>query len=450
MGKRLRSIGEFFGLMQPETFGDSGFRKGTDINGIGGYGYGTSNDHIIPTDSGENISVGPAMSVSASIARRNLIVRNCAKLPLRVCDRDTNEPIRMQPDWAGPMPVPGMTNWAWKSAIFDGLARWGWNAVRVTNHDVARFPQRAWPLYNRYTRLNEIIDSRGIDHADSRIEVTYTPTAGRGDPTTNRYIEWLGPYDPLTEHPKWSDRLVGIIRMLDDGSDGGVNPTAEAADVLGVALAAQRNAALAFGTGGSGEQILMTELSNADDSLEEFIEDFRDYRADPASRHHPFVTSRRFDELRLRQSQHEQQVLPSREFSVREIARLDLIPLTVFGNDTGSYGTGTLIARNVLHMMTLEPYITCVESFLTAYMVPSDQYVEFDVSSFLRGSEVEQWAALGRSIRDGLFTPNQALAMLGLPPVEGGDVLMPGKRRKGERDSGTEERRASKGSGDTD
>ena len=449
----MRAAGEFLGLVPPadEQFADeqsaeAAFRSGSDA-------YSTSytaNDVPVPTHSGEVIATGPAMRTAPMIGARNLIVDTLATLPWRVVDRATMKPVAMPPKWASDHPYLGSDPYTMRWRLFDGLMRFGYGALRIHGFDTAGYPTTFEVLPNMWCRLNAMSQRQDVKWPHRRSELVYSAFTGSYD----SLYQWLFPGDPIVENEHCGESLYALCEWHPNGAIGGEGPVRQAAEVHGNAVAAQRSAALSLSSHGASNSIVVPDDTSgkAWDGAAEFADKYYASRRDPRRYHEPGFSKRKLKVVHVHRSAQEQQISEQRQLSAEEIRLMNNIPPMMFGKGAGNYGTGTLQQRNVFHSQTLAGFITCVESFLTSKMLPVDQCLQLDVSKFLRGSEVEQWAAAGRLVRDGLATPDEARMMIGMEALntEESTKLYPPQGNKGDRDDGTEERRANAGSSTAD
>ena len=437
---RLRSALDFLGLTMPaEPFAvqDVGrqFRQGGPVVNS----TAVSNDTAIPTMAGEDIADGSAMAVGPWIARRELIVGTCASLPLRVLDGATREPVPNPPPWASLRPKGFQDAFDFKWRIFDGLVRRGSAVLRI-NDFMGGYPNQMWALPMRWCRYNFMDPPTTAEFScDERASVIYSPPQ-RNSTSRRMFHEWFSAGDPIASDMRYSDSLVGVIRMRDDGQLGGENPTALAAEVLGVSLASLREAGLRFKAPGTGTILMADDWED----LDEWVDDFIAAQNDTMNRNKPAFSGKKLDKVDLRPSPNQMQTLEFLQDSVNQIARLDNIPPFMLGKDGAGYGTSVLILRNLVYSMVLHKYLDRVETWLTARCLPEGQMAHFDTKKYLRGSEAEQEAMMGRSVRDGVRTPNEARRELDIEdhPQPEADLLCTAPQLQGERDDGVEERRA--------
>ena len=444
MAGRIRTALEHVGVLPTAQFAEGEASKRFRRGGPG-VGNVSSNDAIIETMAGEDIADGPAMAIGPWIGRRNLIADTCATLPLQVLDRVTREPVSTPPPWATDMPVGWQDAFDFKWRIFDGLARRGAAVLRINELVNDRMPGRMYSLPMRWCRLNFMDRPEGVEFmTDERATVIYSPPQ-RNQQSRRVLYEWFSKGDPIAKSEGYNDKLVGIIRMRDDGTLGGENPTQQAAEVLGLYLAALREAGLRFMAPGTGTILMPKQDTRGWEGMDEWVDDFTAAQTDPLNRNQPGFSDTTIDKVDLRPPPNQMQTLEYLQSALEMIAGIDNMPPMFLGKHGANYGTSVLLMRNLLYALVLFRYLDRAETWLTARCLPDEWIAKFDLSKFLRGSEVELWAALGRAIRDGLLTPNDARDEIHKPHVDGGDQLTPGKKTKGERGDGTEERRAQKG-----
>jgi phage portal protein BeeE len=109
-------------------------------------------------------------------------------------------------------------------------------------------------------------------------------------------------------------------------------------------------------------------------------------------------------------------------FSVSEVCRLFCVPepLLQIGqrlpSDMSTYVTTFAI-------QALAPLVNAIEAEFDHSVLPAGMHLALDMSGLLRGNYSAVVAALATATQSGITTPNDARRALGLPPLEGGDVL---------------------------
>ena len=393
-----------------------------------------SNDITQLTSAGQAVSAETALRLTAWQARTNMIVRGCSKLGMVVRDEDTKDPVSDLPQWATRRPMSDMGDFAFRWRLFHGMATTGWCPMRVASFDSHGYPDKMWPMPVKFCDIHYT--------GEERLKVIFTPY-GRGKQQMV-LREWKGVGD-VTDVGGDYHGLVYLVRFADDGSTGGANPVQEAAEAIGLGLAAQQHVSSEFATGGMASGMLYLDTDD-DDAVESFSDEMDESMADHGARHSVRVTNVKGDWTPFTRTPDEMNSLENREFAVKEVARTDNIPPALMGVDVSTWGSGVAVMRNIMYSLVLSPYLESAQSALTLIRPPGEE-VHFPVERMLRGSEIEEEAMLGRSVRDAVRTPNEARREIGLPEREDGDKLMLGKMDKGERDPGTTERQPTENPG---
>ena len=123
----------------------------------------------------------------------------------------------------------------------------------------------------------------------------------------------------------------------------------------------------------------------------------------------------------------ESQLLDSRKYSVREIARFLGIPPELIGDETNKSYNSLAQAIDALIAFTLEPFIMILEDeFNRKCLLPSEReylHIDFKEEDLRMTDETAQAQQLNSLVAGGIMTPNEARKILGLPSLEDGDNL---------------------------
>lgn len=123
----------------------------------------------------------------------------------------------------------------------------------------------------------------------------------------------------------------------------------------------------------------------------------------------------------------ESQLLESRKYSIREIARFLGIPPELIGDETNKSYNSLAQAIDALIAFTLEPFIMILEDeFNRKCLLPSEReflHIDFKEEDLRMTDETAQAQQLNSLVAGGIITPNEARKILGLPTVEDGDNL---------------------------
>lgn len=121
------------------------------------------------------------------------------------------------------------------------------------------------------------------------------------------------------------------------------------------------------------------------------------------------------------------QLLESRKYSVREIARFLGIPPELIGDEVNKSYNSLSQAVDALITFTLMPFIQIIEDeFNRKCLLPSERriyHIDFKEEDLRMPDETSQAQALNSLVAGGIMTQNEARKILGLPEVDGGDDL---------------------------
>lgn len=117
------------------------------------------------------------------------------------------------------------------------------------------------------------------------------------------------------------------------------------------------------------------------------------------------------------------QLIEQLRYSVEDVARVYRLPLFMLGDLTKvSFSSSEQLTR-VYYSGCLSAHISALEIRLTNFfgMNPREEFLQFDLDELFRTEMKSRIESLTRSITGGLRTPNEARAIEGLNPIEGGD-----------------------------
>lgn len=128
----------------------------------------------------------------------------------------------------------------------------------------------------------------------------------------------------------------------------------------------------------------------------------------------------------------ESQLLESRKYSVREIARFFGVLPELLGDEVSKSYNSLSQSLDALISFTLSPFIAILEDeFNRKCLLPSERKylkIDFKEEDLRMPDETAQAQALNTLVAGGIMTPNEARKTIGLPPVEGGDTLKEPKK----------------------
>lgn len=219
-----------------------------------------------------------------------------------------------------------------------------------------------------------------------------------------------------------ADTLLHIPGMCPDGVQG-YSVLSLARNSLGTTVAADRAAAKQFS---SGAMISMIATADDDISPEETAEIKSSLSRSVAGWENAAeiaVINRRLKLTPWTMSAADAQFLESRAFQVEEVARwFGVPPFALMQTDKQtSWGTGIESQQRGLAKTVIQPWVERVSQRVNR-LLPAGRALEFDFTGLERADPASESARLVAEVGAGLLTVNEARAMRGLPPLDGGDT----------------------------
>jgi len=135
-----------------------------------------------------------------------------------------------------------------------------------------------------------------------------------------------------------------------------------------------------------------------------------------------------FDYQQVGATSSDTQLLESRQFNIREIARFLGIPPELIGDDTNKAYNSLEQAIQALITFTLSPFISILEEeFNRKCLKPSERreyVIDFAEEELIVSDKSTESTYLKTLVDAGIMTRNEARRQLGLPPVDGADDLV--------------------------
>lgn len=370
------------------TYWQQGPAKLTDPVLGGWLGYGAR------SFAGKTVTVDSALQLAAVWACVRLIAETIATLPCNVytADGKGRKLARSHPLYALLHDAPNADQTAvefWEM-MAAGLLLWG-NAYAAIDR-----------IFGRVVALTPLQPSLLTVRRNDDGSVRYT----YHDPV-------LGPRD----YPE--DDILHIRGFSLDGLLG-LSPIAQAAQSIGLALAAEETAGSLFAhgmrTGGyvAAPQVLnKVQREQAEGLLRQF------QGASNAGKTPILEAGWKFEPFTL--PPQEAELLATRAFEVEEIARWYRVPPTLIGHNekTTTWGTGVESLMTGFVMLTLRPWLKRLEmSAKRRLLSPGERgsiEIEFNVTALLRGDSAARAAYYTAMVQNGLYSRDEVRALENMP-----------------------------------
>lgn len=355
---------------------------------------------------GMSVTLERAMQLSAAWACIRLLSETIATLPCNVFERgrDSNDhkaaPTHPLYGLLHNSPNSDMTAASFWTAYVAGMLTCGYGAAeKIVNGG------------GRLTALDHLFGPNlGIRNTKGRETYLYH------DPRTG------------TEREIRKDRVWLTPAFSMDGRFG-LSPIRYAANVLGIALAAEETAARWFGNGMRPTGVLQMQGVLNEKNREDMRKNIVDKFSGVANSGKVMVLEGGMTYNAISIPPEDAQLLQTRSFGVEEICRWFGVPPIMVGHSEKVTAWGTGIEQILIGFLTfsLRPWLTRLEQSISKdLLTPPERakyFAEFSVEGLLRGDSAARTAFYASVTQNGIYTRNECRKFENLPPVPGGDVL---------------------------
>lgn len=355
-------------------------------------------------DSGEVVSEGSALGISAVWRAISLISQTLAQLPMRTI-RETapGQYMRTASFIDNPGGPDGPTPFEWRETVFAHLLLHG-NAY----------------LFHVFGGAGQLVALVPLHPLCVYIELP-SPS----DEVQPKGGKWFVVHLLNGERERYdASSLTHVPAMSMDGVYG-MSVLQVARNSLGTAIAGDRAAAKMFGHGLTIAGLITPDEDEPDWDDASFIKDqVNDALTGNENMGKIAVLPRKLKFQQMEMSAEDAQFLQSRQFSIEEIARwFGVPPFELMQTDKQtSWGTGIEAQQRGLGRTVLAPWASRLEQRLSR-LLPNPRFVEIDFAGLERPSPDVEIRLLLEQIEGGLITINEARAVRNLPPVPGGNIL---------------------------
>lgn len=358
-----------------------------------------------PTASGVRVDPESALRAAAVFACVRILAETLGSLSLHVYRRLPDGGKERFP--AHPLyqllhnaPNEEMTSVEWRECQMGAKALRGNGYSRIEFRGDGR-PGAIWPLHPDRTRVLR-------DLRTKQLRYEYSDENGR-----------MIPY-----------RQGEIIHERSFGGNGiiGYSPIRQAAEAVGISLAAEEHGARFFSNGASMGGIIEHPGELKDEAFEKLRSSFAANAGGVINAHKPFILEEgmKWHDVPLN---HEQaQFLETRKFQVTEIARIFRVPPHMIADLEKA--TFSNIEHQAIEFVThtMLPWVVRAEQrFNQTLFLPSEQtelFCEFSLETLLRGDIKSRFEAYQIMRRNGALSANEWRAKENQNPIPGGDTYI--------------------------
>jgi HK97 family phage portal protein len=346
--------------------------------------------------SGETVDETSALEVAAVLASVSLLADSVASLPVRSIRHIGDRVERTQvPQWLNNSST--VTQYELIHMIVSSLALHG-NAYIYVDRADGLLPRSLTPLHPANVQVNVINRER------------YYTVNGATIPQDNMlHIRW------------WTPPQASI----------GLSPIQMQKTTIGLALAMERHLAQFYGEGATPSSVLEVDGDLTADQAKALQST---WETQNKRRRRPAVLTNGMKWRSISADAASMEMNASRELQVAQVARIFRIPAYMIGarGESNTYTNNEAAGQHFV-TYTLLPWLRRIEAALSTLM-PAPRELMFDTAGFLRADQINRYRAHQLGISSGFLTPNEARAVEGLEPYEGGDefvMALPGSPMAG-------------------
>lgn len=347
--------------------------------------------------SGETVSESQALEVTAVLASVSLIADSVASLPIRATRNFNGRTIQV--------PLP----------------KWLNNSYTTSQYELLHGIVSSLALHgNAYIYIDRELPtsmplSLTLLHPQN-VQVTIV--------NRQRYYTSQGVTIP-------SDNMLHIRWWTPPQSAVGLSPIEMQKTTIGLALAMERHLAQFYGEGATPSSVLEVE---GDMTVEQAKTLQATWETQNRRRRRPAVLTNGMKWRPIQTSAADAQMNETRAEQISQIARIFRVPAYMIGarGDSQTYQNNESAGMHFV-TYTLLPWLRRIETSLSTLMAQPRELM-FDTSGFLRADTINRYRAHQVGIMSGFLTPNEARAIEGLEPYEGGDdfvMALPGSPMAG-------------------
>lgn len=362
---------------------------------------------VRPTDSGVNVTEVTSLGMPAVWQSVNLIAGTCASLPLhafRKGDRSrkiltTGQSANLLDD-----PHPDLVPYDFWEIVHGHRLLWG-NAYILKLRNAIGQIVELWPIHPARVKVGRVGAGGDPDLMGQKVYAVDGGEDAGG-------LTYVGNRE--------------ILHLPAFGYDGisGVSPIRIARQGIGLSLAAEEYGARLFGNGSLASGILQTEQRLKQEQADLLASRWKQKHSGLRTAHEVVVldAGAKFQQLTIPPD--DAQFLESRQFQVREVARIFGVPPHMLMDVEGSTSWGTGIEEQTLGFVifTLRRWLIRTEQAVTKMLKPDTVYAKFSLEGLLRGAPKDRADFYTKLWNIGVLSTNDIRELEDMSPVDGGDI----------------------------
>lgn len=381
----LRGVDEIVALTAPVESRDVVSSTAIPTNGMGFGGY----------DAGVFVNDRTAMQQLAVYSCIKLLADIVSTLPVDVFRGADASRVNLKSPAVIEDPDPDLNGVEYNHQVVTSLAARGNSFELITSRDKFEYPLTRMPLHPDCVSVSR---NRDDGRADYRVNNELVPRAN----------------------------MIHIRRFTLPGELEGLSPIRQAAQAIGISLAAERYGARFFGDSATPSSVLEAEGTVPD---AEAVRTMKSWVSSHGGRRVPALLSGGLKYRTISITPEESQFLATREFARSEIAMFFGIPPHMIGDTSKATSWGSGIEQLGIGFVkyTLLPWLRCMEATYSRVLLPRGQFMRFNVNGLLRGDTLSRYNSYTQARNAGWLNVNEIRGLEDMPPIgpDGDSYIQP-------------------------
>lgn len=225
----------------------------------------------------------------------------------------------------------------------------------------------------------------------------------------------------------YSADSIWHIKLFGNGVIG-LSPLSYARNSLGIGIAAENRVGAVYRNGGKPTGVLMVDKLLTKEQRAQIRANLSELAEGNNDSLFVLEAGMKYESVSM--SPQDIELLDSRRFQLEDVARFLGVPSVLINDTSGSttWGSGVQQIIDGFYKLNLRPYLERLESGIRNHLMSEEDArryaVEFDFDALLRMDQSTRFDGYGKGINSGVLTPNEARALEGWKPMDGGDALL--------------------------
>lgn len=221
-----------------------------------------------------------------------------------------------------------------------------------------------------------------------------------------------------------AEEILHITELRKPGTLKGVSRVEYLKETLGLAKALEEFSARFFGSGSVTDIVIEAPGNLTREQAKDLADGWEEHHRGIRKAHRPGVLGGGAKVTKIGVDPENSQLLASRAFSVEDICRAFRVPPHMLGVTTPGSMSYASVEQNAIQWVrfSVTPIVARLEAAYST-LLPSGQFVKFNLDSLLRGDTQTRFSAYSTGLQSGFMSVNDVRRLEDMEPVDGGDMV---------------------------